>query len=77
MEMSTAKNDFQRNGRKYVSFGGFHRQNGNIGHPKLCCVCTWELVLFAGVLEEPINANDNEATQKAKRFYNSCVNVCK
>ena len=36
-----------------------------------------KLLHVAGVLEEPINELDNEATQKAKRFYNSCINVGK
>ncbi|XP_046994837.1 neprilysin-1-like [Schistocerca americana] len=32
-------------------------------------------VILKGVLEEPINELDSEATQKAKRFYNSCMNI--
>ena len=35
------------------------------------------LLRVSGVLEEPVNEQDNEATQKAKRFYNSCINVGK
>lgn len=34
-------------------------------------------VEIAGVLEEPINPEDNEATIKAKVFYRSCVDIRK
>lgn len=30
-----------------------------------------------GVLEEPINLEDNDATRKAKTFYNTCMDICK
>nr|CAD7437679.1 unnamed protein product [Timema bartmani] len=32
-------------------------------------------VILKGVLEEPVNEQDNAATQKAKLFYNSCMNI--
>ncbi|XP_061393727.1 neprilysin-1 [Musca vetustissima] len=32
-------------------------------------------VILKGVLEEPINALDNQATIKAKMFYNSCIDI--
>ncbi|XP_031352188.1 neprilysin-1 isoform X2 [Photinus pyralis] len=32
-------------------------------------------VILKGVLEESINADDNEATTKAKTFYNTCMNI--
>nr|CAI5828593.1 unnamed protein product [Callosobruchus analis] len=32
-------------------------------------------VVLKGLLEDPINSKDNEATQKAKMFYNSCTNL--
>lgn len=30
-----------------------------------------------GVLEEPINLEDNDATRKAKTFYNTCMDIRK
>ncbi|KAJ8981669.1 hypothetical protein NQ317_017290 [Molorchus minor] len=33
-------------------------------------------VILKGVLEEPISLEDNEATRKAKTFYNSCMDLC-
>lgn len=35
------------------------------------------MIPFTGVLEEPINTNDNEATLKAKTFYNTCMDTRK
>ncbi|EFA09825.2 neprilysin-1 [Tribolium castaneum] len=32
-------------------------------------------VILKGVLEEPINLEDNEATRKAKTFYNTCMDI--
>ncbi|XP_023311755.1 neprilysin-1-like [Anoplophora glabripennis] len=32
-------------------------------------------VILKGVLEEPINLEDNEATRKAKTFYNTCMDL--
>ncbi|KAI4462306.1 zinc metalloprotease family m13 neprilysin-related [Holotrichia oblita] len=32
-------------------------------------------IILKGVLEEPINSNDNEATIKAKTFYNTCIDI--
>ncbi|CAG9819313.1 unnamed protein product [Phaedon cochleariae] len=32
-------------------------------------------VVLKGVLEEPMNLQDNEATRKAKTFYNSCMDL--
>lgn len=34
-------------------------------------------VILKGVLEEPINHNDNSATVKAKLFYNTCMDIRK
>lgn len=34
-------------------------------------------VILKGVLEEPINLEDNEATRKAKTFYNTCMDIRK
>lgn len=33
--------------------------------------------MFIGVLEEPTNLYDNDATRKAKTFYNSCMDLSK
>ncbi|CAH1375017.1 hypothetical protein MTP99_016416 [Tenebrio molitor] len=32
-------------------------------------------VILKGVLEEPVNLEDNEATRKAKTFYNTCMDI--
>ncbi|KAJ8920319.1 hypothetical protein NQ315_011981 [Exocentrus adspersus] len=32
-------------------------------------------VILKGILEEPINLEDNEATRKAKTFYNTCMDL--
>jgi membrane metallo-endopeptidase-like protein 1 len=34
-------------------------------------------VILKGVLEEPVNLEDNEATRKAKTFYNTCMDIRK
>lgn len=34
-------------------------------------------VILKDVLEEPLNANDSEATTKAKTFYKSCMDIRK
>ncbi|KAF6210137.1 hypothetical protein GE061_015893 [Apolygus lucorum] len=34
-------------------------------------------VILKGVLEEPFNSEDNEATKKAKRFYHTCMDIGK
>lgn len=33
--------------------------------------------ILKGVLEEKPNADDSEATIKAKTFYKSCMEICK
>ena len=78
LEMSTATNGLQETGT-ILSFPPSisSDRTERVGRLRSRWVCSWYLLHVAGVLEEPISQQDNEATQKAKRFYNSCTNVGK